>query len=421
MIAAKHIWIIGVLSAVMGFSQPSNDDCENAIRLCPGAIYSGTTTGANFDGSDDIFCATPENTVWYVFTTNDLGGGVTISFTNLSFNPDPDFGQILKANFFKPSGSCGVTPYTPMSECGSSGIDFTISEITVLATNTTYYVQVSGTSDGALNPSECDFDISITGSAVETPDPTVVISIDDVTICQNTDEPINIITTDCADDVNYEWIYNGASVFSSSTNTFTTEDLLIDGGLELIITCGEFCPKTDTSNLLNLVIIPVSAEAGEDQLIDAGEQANLLGSGIGVPTWSPGSSLTSTNTLSTTASPSATTTYFLKMTNGACSATDSVTIYVGEIITIYSAFTPNGDNLNDRWHIVNSDQFPNMEVYIYDRSGQQVFSAVNYTTEDQWWDGTFKGKDLPISAYYYVIRLNDSDKTEYKGYVNLLR
>ena len=109
------------------------------------------------------------------------------------------------------------------------------------------------------------------------------------------------------------------------------------------------------------------------------------------------------------------------MENDGCLATDSVTVFVGDVITIYSSFTPNGDNINDRWHILNSEKFPNMEVNIYSRSGQLVFSAVNYSTEDQWWDGQFKGKDLPTSTYYYVVRLNDGSDKEYKGIVTIVR
>lgn len=414
------IYLISI--CFFGFAQPANDVCSNATRLCPGITLSGTTTGATTSGDDYDFCYAPENTVWYVFTTNSVGGSVTIDFTNLNFNPDPDLGQNLQALFFSTGGSCGVAPFTPMSSCGDNTVDFSINEIVLLDPNTTYYVQVSGSTDGAAtSPSECDFDITLSGPGVEIPDPTVSIAISNTTICQNTDEPIEVTITDCDDTVNYEWIYNGASVFSGSENTFSTASLTEDGTLELIITCGANCSKTATSNTLNIDITPVSAEAGDDRFIQAGETAGLLGSGTGTPTWAPGSTLTSTTTLSTVATPPSTTTYYLTMENEGCFATDSVTVFVGELVTIFSAFTPNGDNINDRWHIINSDKFPNMEVNIYDRSGQRVFNAVNYSQEEQWWDGTFKGKDLPTSTYYYVVRLNDPDNNEYKGMVNIIR
>lgn len=421
MILHKRLFLLVALLTNAVFSQPVNDNCENATRICPNITLSGTTTGATTQATDFDFCYTSENSVWYVFTTNSTGGNATVNFTGLSFNPDPTLGQELRALFFQTAGDCGVTPYTPLSTCGAGSGDFNITELIVLDPNTTYYIQISGTSDGGTAPSECDFDITISGTAVETPDPTVSIAIDNTTICQNSNEPITVTITDCDDTANYEWIYNGASVFSGPENTFSTAGLTEDGTLSLIITCGEDCPKMATSNTIDLEITPVEAEAGEDQLIEQGEQANLSGTGIGSPTWTPGSTLTTTNTLNTVASPESTTTYYLTMENEGCFATDSVTVFVGDVITIFTSFSPNGDNINDSWHIINSQKFPNMEVNVYDRSGQLVFNAVNYTLEEQWWDGTFKGKDLPTSTYYYVVRLNDSDQTEYKGFVTIIR
>lgn len=413
--------IISLIICCSGFSQPINDACENAIRICPGETYTGSTIGATQQASDYNVCYTSENSIWYVFTTNSVGGGVTVDFTNLVFNTDPSYGQNLQALFFKTSGGCGVTPYTPMSDCGDDITDFSINEIVVLAPNTDYYIQISGSKDGTINPSECTFDIEISGTGVEVSDPTATISMSTLTLCQGVNQPVDITALDCEEEVNYEWLYNGASIANGSTNNFSTESLTESGTLQLLLTCGANCPKTDNSNIIDLTIIPVSAEAGPDAFIEEGEQANLLGSGVGDPIWSPASSLSSPYSTTTVASPTNTTTYFLSMENIGCFATDSVTVYVGDVITIFSAFSPNGDNINDKWHILNSEKFPNMEVNIYNRFGQLVFSAVNYSQENQWWDGTFKGKDLPVSTYYYVIRLNDEDNTEYKGDVNILR
>lgn len=417
----KLLSYLFVFFSVSSVAQPINDACDNAIRLCPLITIAGTTVDATAEGSDFGFCYVPQNTVWFVFTTNATGGNATVSFTNLVFNPDPTLGQSLQAFYFKTAGDCGVTPFTAMSNCANSSTDFALNEIIVLDPNTTYYVQVSGTIAGAINPSECTFDVTISGTAVETPDPTVSISMSTTTICQGSDELVDITITDCDDISNYEWSYNGSIIYSGPTNEFSTATLTEDGTLSLTITCGTFCEKIASSNDINMTVTPVSAEAGDDHFIDLGDQATLVGSGIGAPTWSPNSSLTDPTDLSTIASPENTTTYFLTMENMGCFATDSVTVFVGEILIIYSAFSPNGDNVNDRWHIINSEKFPNMEVNIYDRSGQRVFTAVNYTQEEQWWDGTFKGKDLPTSAYYYVIRLNDEAGTEYKGYVTIIR
>ena len=417
----KNISAFALLIGQLTFAQPANDACANAVQLCPGELISGTTTNATTAADDYGFCYTPGNTVWYQFTTNSTGGSVSVDFTNLTFNPDAAYGQELQALFFETSGDCGVAPFTPMSNCGDSDTPFSLTETIVLDPNTTYYIQVNGSIAGATNHAECDFDISISGSAVETPDPSVTISADQTAICQYEDVPVELVISDCDDTVTYNWYYNGALITSGAENNFSTAGLTNDGTLLLEIICGATCPKTANSNTLDFTVTPVAAEAGDDHVINEGESAFLNGSGIGSPTWSPSSGLSDINSLNPIASPGSTTTYYLTMENDGCLFTDSVTVYVGDVITIYSSFTPNGDNINDRWHIVNSDQFPNMEVNIYDRSGQLVFNAVNYSSEDQWWDGTFKGKELPTSTYYYVVRLNDEENTEYKGLVTIVR
>jgi gliding motility-associated-like protein len=417
----KTICALSIFTSVAVVAQPVNDLCNAAVTLCEGESYTGSTIGATASASDYNACYTPTSSIWYQFSTNDLGGSVTVSFSNLIFNPDPSLGQTLQAFFFKTSGDCDDTPYTIFSNCGEAGVPFDLNELIVLAPNTTYFIQVNGATPMGLSPAECTFDISISGGAVFNPEPSVTISAEKTTICQNEQEEISIDIINCSDTVVYEWFYNGTSIFTSPENTFNTSFLEGDGDLELEVTCGEDCPKTARSNAISFVVTPVSAEAGDDLFIEPNEQVTLNGDGIGSPIWSPGSSLTNTNIPNPIANPENTTTYYLTFENDGCFASDSVTVFVGEIIRIFSVFTPNGDNINDRWRIINSDKFPNMSVDIYDRSGQKVFSAVNYTQEDQWWDGTFKNKPLPTSTYYYVINLNEGENAIYKGQVTIIR
>jgi len=93
-----------------------------------------------------------------------------------------------------------------------------------------------------------------------------------------------------------------------------------------------------------------------------------------------------------------------------------VILPVGKLV-IPNAFTPNGDGINDTWNIQNIDQFPNCTVHIYDRWGTSVYFAIGYGTP---WNGNYKGKPLPFSAYYYVIDLKN-DQPPLSGYVTILR
>jgi gliding motility-associated-like protein len=87
-------------------------------------------------------------------------------------------------------------------------------------------------------------------------------------------------------------------------------------------------------------------------------------------------------------------------------------------LRIPNAFSPNGDNTNDRWVIPELNLYPNCKVNVYNRYGQPVFSANNgYSIP---WDGTYNGKPLPIATYYYIIELEPGAPL-LSGYVMILR
>ena len=76
-----------------------------------------------------------------------------------------------------------------------------------------------------------------------------------------------------------------------------------------------------------------------------------------------------------------------------------------EHLSISKAFSPNGDLINDVWNIGNAGLYPDMEITIYNRWGQQIWkSARGYPIP---WDGRSRGADLPIDSYHYLIDLHN--------------
>lgn len=61
-----------------------------------------------------------------------------------------------------------------------------------------------------------------------------------------------------------------------------------------------------------------------------------------------------------------------------------------------SAFSPNGDGLNDSYVATPECEASLFELYIYDRWGRLVFETTN---PNQGWDGTFGGQPLPEGQY----------------------
>lgn len=414
-----------VLLSSAAFAQPSNDNCANAQQLCPNLTLNGTTTGATTAGATDYnFCSVSAATVWYKFTTDADGGSVTISVSNLIFNPDANMGQQIMAQILDAPTACSNLTYVVASACGGGSTDFSVTSAALLMPNKTYYFLINGII-GTTLPAACDFDISISGDGVEQTIPTATISATNTMLCQGESEIVSSTITNANDTVNFNWYFNNSLVSSSPTQaTFDAVNLAGTGYLKLVFQSDFICTVSDTTDSIYFEITPISANAGPDKFIPEGGQVALDGSGTGSASWTPASSLTSSTSLTPTASPPATTTYFLTLTNGDCVATDSVNVFVGEIITIYSSFTPNGDDINDTWVIRNSSQFENMKVTIYDRSGQIVYETVSYSSPDKWWDGTLhnKGeKPLPASTYFYVIDLIEGDDPIYKGSVTIIR
>lgn len=79
----------------------------------------------------------------------------------------------------------------------------------------------------------------------------------------------------------------------------------------------------------------------------------------------------------------------------------------------YTAFSPNGDNLNDSWEIININHYPNAWVEVFDRYGRTVFKSEGGYSP---WDGKQNGINLPSGNYYYTIL--PEGKTNTEGIIN---
>ncbi|KAF5032664.1 hypothetical protein DSECCO2_614860 [anaerobic digester metagenome] len=178
---------------------------------------------------------------------------------------------------------------------------------------------------------------------------------------------------------------------------------------------------TDSDTVL-VTVYPVPAvDAGSDVYISEDSCVVLSGSGTGSVLWTPAYGLSETNTLTPTACPDTTVTYYLTVTGaGGCFATDSVTVYVsasGDELVFPNTFTPNGDGTNDIWHISGLEQYPDHRLTVFNRWGNQVFDAEPYENN---WDGTSLGRELPDGTYYYVFDKGNGEDL-LKGFLMIIR
>ena len=105
----------------------------------------------------------------------------------------------------------------------------------------------------------------------------------------------------------------------------------------------------------------------------------------------------------------------------------SFTTVVPEDDTKYG-LSPDGDGINDYWHIDNIQYYPENTVFIYNRWGDLVFQMNNYDNSGN----VFRGEankltklgagQLPEGTYFFVIQVpNDNILKSTKGYVILKR
>ncbi len=84
---------------------------------------------------------------------------------------------------------------------------------------------------------------------------------------------------------------------------------------------------------------------------------------------------------------------------------------------IKTGFSPNGDGVNDAFYIQGLQLFPDNELQVFNRWGNQVFNARGYKNN---WEGTFEEQTLPGGTYFYVLKLG-TEAEPLTGYVQIQR
>ena len=93
-------------------------------------------------------------------------------------------------------------------------------------------------------------------------------------------------------------------------------------------------------------------------------------------------------------------------------------------LLIPDGFSPNGDSINDTFHIVNLDiLYPNFKLTIYNRNGNKLYEG---NINSPRWDGTtttnrLGGGIVPTGVYFYILDFNDGIKASKQGRVYLSR
>ena len=240
-------------------------------------------------------------------------------------------------------------------------------------------------------------------------------------LCQGTPNTFTDLSTAPNSTINSRlWTFGDGS---TSQQANPTKTYAAPGNYEvtLVVTNPENCVSDIFKDTVLVYLQPV-VDAGPSFLVPQGsvfqfrptvnDSLNVLFN------WSPGTNLSSTTVLRPTVTANNDATYTLTVTgDGNCTATDFLTVKIFRPLKIPNVFSPNGDGQNDTWRIDHLADYPGATVNIFNRYGQQVYSSTGYGTP---WDGTIKGKPLPVATYYYIIELKNDFKP-LNGSVTIVR
>jgi len=90
-------------------------------------------------------------------------------------------------------------------------------------------------------------------------------------------------------------------------------------------------------------------------------------------------------------------------------------------LKVPTGFSPNGNNINENFHVLNNCDLEKFSISIYDRWGELIFTSDDLNS---YWDGTYKGENSELGVYTwylnYKLKGDDNLKIE-KGNVTLVR
>jgi len=225
------------------------------------------------------------------------------------------------------------------------------------------------------------------------------------------------------------WQWSFDSSVSSIQNPLFIDSVFGQMHAQLIVSNG-VCADTSSKNIsLNNAL---TASFSSSQTVCPTDKASFQNNSIGnIISWywdfgdgtSSNDSMPLPHTYPSSPNEMIYTVRLIVQSNAGCSdtATRQITKVRSCYITVPSAFTPNGDGINDYLYPLNAYNATNLEFRVFNRYGQLVFETKDWTKK---WDGTINGKPQDTGTFVWMLRYTDKDSgKEYflKGTTVLIR
>lgn len=160
------------------------------------------------------------------------------------------------------------------------------------------------------------------------------------------------------------------------------------------------------STQVNVQQIPILSLTDTTIIIGESVDIDLFDEAISSYNWSPNIGLSCSNCPSPTLMPLSNIQYMIAVTDTSnCFIKTyplNVTVLQKFSVDVPDAFSPNGDNVNDRVFVNGWGVKELLSFKIFNRFGQLVYQSQNIS---EGWDGTFKGMPQPIETYQYAVEV----------------
>lgn len=410
--AKTTLLCVGLLFSTLIFSQTSGD-CPTVVPICGDAPTIAVVDGAgdveDFENVDQSGCLEKgsigssnleKDSAWFIFRAN-ADGQLGFNIRYMSTNEDWDFAvygpNATCANLGEPircSYESGVSGYTGLGEnpnTGTSGqegdeydtwLDVQVGEEYIIFVNN-FNTNFSG--------DPMSFELTFTGPIIDDHGADALdctIKEDflgvDIDACEG--ETITLDATRPAA-TSYEWFFNGNPTGTGQP----TLDVTTSGLYSVIVTT----PVVTFDDEIQVTFHPILQVTDVTYTVEDLMDENSITVQVNG---------TSQYEYSLNGGEYQTEPVFLDVPPGINQLTVRDIYGCGEVIINIPVigyprfFTPNGDSINDTWHIGAVDGLDIAYITIYDRHGKLI---AQIDRDSPGWDGTYNGNPMPSTDYWF--------------------
>ena len=359
---------------------------------------------------------------------DELRYSLVTPFRGFSSEMEPIMPVVSRNSFPTIPWGAGLSAQNAIPGSPSLGISPT-GQLSVRANRQGLYlftVQVEEWRNGArIGLVRRDFQLPVIECRATPPPPAVVLSQGQpttaLTVC-----PPNSVTLTVETDArwSYQWQEDGRNLVGATGPRLVVNQ---SGSYAVVKSSSTACSSDTLSQVVQVTVAPSLTLTGQTLYrVAAGTSVALpvTASPLVPLTWTPPLYLDNPAADSPLCTPLDSVTYRVSgRTTAGCSASMIVRVELilpavpARRLFIPSAFSPNGDDDNDVWTLVNAATYPDLEVSVFNRWGEVVFRQKGYATP---WAGQAGNVPAPSGTYTYLIRTGTPGE-EYRGRLLLLR